>query len=333
MAVQRIAYVELYVDDHDEAVRYFTSALGFVHEAVSAGPGLTSTLLRQGAATLAVSSGRRAEPFLEAHGDGVADIALECADVPATMRAAMAAGAEPYGPLRVLGVGGLVHTLVERGSTRPGDREWGAPARRSPVNAPPHIVALDHVAACVRAGSLSAVSSFYAAAFGLERYSSERIALGDQAMDSVVLRDLAGEVTFTILEPDDACSPGQIDAFLERNAGPGVQHLAFRVGDIVPAVRDMRDNGVTFLTTPGAYYDALVERISGLREEIEGLRDANVLADRDEWGYLLQLFTSSPHQRDTLFYELVQRRGARGFGSANIKALYEAVERDRVTAR
>jgi 4-hydroxymandelate synthase len=111
-----------------------------------------------------------------------------------------------------------------------------------------------------------------------------------------------------------------------------VQHLAFAVDDIISAVHEFSDRGITFLQTPDAYYEMLTARMPGIQGEIADLRTANVLADHDEWGYLLQLFTRSPYRRNTLFYELIQRRGARGFGSANIRALYEAVERDGLAA-
>jgi 4-hydroxymandelate synthase len=195
-----------------------------------------------------------------------------------------------------------------------------------------HIRALDHIAVVLQAGDLHERVAFYLDAFGLERYSSEFIEVGDQAVDSIVARNGRGTATFTFLEPVTGRSAGQLDAFLARNEGPGVQHLAFLVDEIVPAVRDFRSRGVEFLGTPGAYYDALGERLRDMALEIADLRETNVLADRDEWGYLLQLFTRSPYPRNTFFYELIQRRGARGFGSANIRALYEAVERDRVIA-
>jgi 4-hydroxymandelate synthase len=145
-------------------------------------------------------------------------------------------------------------------------------------------------------------------------------------MDSVVVRSPSGAITFTLVAPDSAKGPGQLDAFLDRNGGPGVQHLAYAVTDIVAAVGEFRGRGVKFLDTPETYYDILAARLTGMRAEISDLRTAGVLADRDEWGYLFQLFTHSPYQRNTLFYELIQRRGARGFGSANIRALYEAVD-------
>ncbi|MBV9380761.1 MAG: VOC family protein [Streptosporangiaceae bacterium] len=191
---------------------------------------------------------------------------------------------------------------------------------------------LDHVAICVEGGTLEECAGFYTRAFGFPRYSSEYIEVGDQAMDSIVVRSPSGGITFTILEQDLTKKAGQVEAFLSRNGGPGVQHLAFLVDDIVSAVLDYSDCGIEFLQTPRAYYDMLAERLPNIQSEIADLRAANVLADRDEWGYLLQLFTRSPYRRNTMFYELVQRRGARGFGSSNIKALYEAVERDGLAA-
>jgi 4-hydroxymandelate synthase len=173
----------------------------------------------------------------------------------------------------------------------------------------------------------------YSDGFGLARYSDEYIELGDQAMDSIVVRSSSGGITFTLMEQDPEKDAGQLSAFLNRNGAPGVQHLAFQVGEIVAVVREFRDKGVGFLSTPDTYYDMLVGRLPEMDAEIADLRATHVLADRDEWGYLLQIFTRSPYERNTLFYELIQRRGARGFGSANIRALYEAVERDRMTAQ
>ena len=147
-------------------------------------------------------------------------------------------------------------------------------------------------------------------------------------MDSIVVRSPSGGITFTILEQDPTKKPGQIEGFLSRNGGPGVQHLAFLVDDIVSAVHEFGDRGMDFLRTPVRITICSPIGSPVYSAEIADLRAANVLADRDEWGYLLQIFTRSPYQRNTMFYELVQRRGARGFGGANIKALYEAVERD-----
>jgi 4-hydroxymandelate synthase len=191
---------------------------------------------------------------------------------------------------------------------------------------------LDHVAVCLAGGTLQEYADFYRDAFGFSRYSSDYVAVGGQAMDSVVVRSASGRVTFTLVAPDPDKEPGQLDSFLERNGGPGVQHLAFLVDDIISTVGEARDRGVEFLNTPDTYYDLLVERFDGMAEQVADLRKTQVLVDRDEWGHLLQLFTRSPYERNTLFFELIQRQGSRGFGSANIRALYEAVERDRLSS-
>lgn len=331
MAAQDIEYVELYASDMPSAVDYFVSSFGFTPMAQYAGDGSRSTLLRHGTVQLVVTEGRGTEEFIEAHGDGIADIAFGCDDPARTCEQAVAAGASliksASGKLVVSGLGDTRHTLVARsaGPSLPGDRAWspvtGASAR------PGRIWLLDHVAILVEGGTLTDYADFCAAAFGLARYSGEYIEIGEQAMDSIVVRSPSGGITFTILEQDQAKKPGQVEGFISRYSGPGVQHLAFLVDDIVSAVHEFRAQGIEFLHSPDSYYKMLADRLPGIKEEIADLRSADVLADRDEWGYLLQLFTRSPYPRNTLFYELVQRRGARGFGLANIKALYEAVER------
>jgi 4-hydroxymandelate synthase len=337
MAARDIEYVELYADDRQVAVDYFVDSMGFTPIAESEDRASNSTLLRQGAVSIVVTSGPATEEFIEEHGNGFADIALACDDVEETRAGALAVGARPLGNVGgnpvVSAFGDVRHTLLpvaSRGADRlPPGRDWH---RRSDVSRPGRIRLLDHVAVCLEAGTLADYTDSYVEGFGLERYSAEYVAFGDQAMDSVVVRSASGGITYTLIEPDKKKHAGQIDAFLDRNSGPGVQHLAFLVDEIVPAVHEFRASGVGFLATTGTYYDMLVERFPEMRDEIADLRAAHVLADRDEWGYLLQLFTRSPYERNTLFYELIQRRGSRGFGSANIKALYEAVERDRVAA-
>ena len=336
MAAQDIEYVEVYTSDEGTAVEYFVSSFGFTLVAESIGEGSHSSLLRQGTVQIVVTAGRGTEEFLETHGDGIADIAFACDDVGRARDRAVAAGAsmitsEPDRQV-VSGLFCARHSLVARsaGSRAPADRVW-IRLQETPVPTG-HIRLLDHVAVCVEGGTLAESADFYGTAFGLPRYSSEYVEVGEQGLDSIVVRSPSGGITFTILEQDPKKKPGQLEGFLSRYGGQGVQHLAFLVDDIVSAVRDYRDSGVEFLTTPSAYYDMLAERLPAIQGEIADLRATNVLADRDEWGYLLQLFTRSPYARNTVFYELVQRRGARGFGSANIKALYEAVERDGLAA-
>lgn len=337
MAAQDIEYVEVYTSDEGAVVAYFASAFGFTHVAESVADHSHSSLLRQGTVQIVVTAGRGTEEFLEEHGDGVADIAFACDDVARARDRAVAAGAsviasEP-GRQVVSGRFGTRHSLVARsaGSHAPADRAWTR-LQETPVLPTGRIRQLDHIAVCAEGGTLEDCADFYERAFGLPRYSSEYVEIGEQGLDSIVVRSPSAGITFTILEQDPKKKPGQLEGFLARFNGPGVQHLAFLVDDIVSAVRDYDDRGIEFLATPRAYYDALAERLPAVQGEIADLRAADVLADRDEWGYLLQIFTRSPYPRNTMFYELVQRRGARGFGGANIKALYEAVERDGLAA-
>jgi 4-hydroxymandelate synthase len=335
MAARQIAFIELYASEQKTAVDYLGSALGFTRVAESKDDDSRSVLLRQGRLQIVVTAGPQATQFLDKHGDGVADIAFGCDDVAATRASAIGAGATDLGVIGgnpvVSGFGAVRHTLVPASDDMllPGGRAWTP----LPADNPPEqrIRLLDHVAVCVEAGSLDAHADFYGDGFGLGRYSSEFVDVGESSMDSIVVRSGSGDVTFTLVAPGSVSGSGQLNAFLHRNAGPGVQHLALLVDDIVTAVSEATERGVAFLQTPGSYYEALGERFPD-RAMISGLRTSNVLADRDEWGYLLQLFTRSPYPRNTMFYEFIQRRGARGFGSANIRALYEAVERDRLAA-
>ncbi|XKK38566.1 4-hydroxyphenylpyruvate dioxygenase [Nocardiopsis sp. ARC36] len=344
MAIEEISYLELYAEDGPAVVEYFTSAFGFVAEA-EAGPstGLKdrrSTALSAGGVRLAVTTpvgGGTVADYLAEHGDGVADIAFGSTDPAAAYRRAVASGSRsleepgtdgggrPHAKVAVFG--DVAHSLVPPGRLFP-DYAWNAlPAPSGNEEAEARVV--DHVAVCLQAGTLHSTVETYKEAFGLEYYSAEYISVGEQAMDSIVVRNPAGTVTFTMIEPDTDRKPGQIDRFLDRNAGSGVQHIAFLVDDIISSVEEAQTRGAQFLDTPDAYYDSLSERVQGLDKHIDGLRAMRVLADQDEWGYLLQIFTRSPHPRNSLFYELIQRNDARGFGSANIRALYEAVERSR----
>jgi 4-hydroxymandelate synthase len=336
MSAQSVAYSELYVGDLRYALEYFVTSMGFSHVADAVDEGRTSALLRQGDTQLVVTTGPATARFLAEHGDGIADIALACADVDSARTAAEAAGAcvsVVDGQPVISGFGSVSHTLLPSGTDGllpPAHRAWTPRAAVSGGDG--HVRLLDHVAICVHGESLGAVADFYRDALGMSRYSSEYVDVGGQAMDSIVVRSDSSLVTFTLVAPDVTKNPGQLDAFLDRNGGPGVQHLAFLVDDILAAIGQYRRAGVQFLSTPATYYDMLAERFPEMAQEIGALRQANVLADRDEWGHLLQLFSRSPHERNTLFYELIQRRGSRGFGVRNIRALYEAVERDRLVA-
>ncbi|NEB42184.1 4-hydroxyphenylpyruvate dioxygenase [Streptomyces sp. SID14515] len=342
MTAYDVEYIEIYASDRKCTIDYFVSSFGFTEVARSRTAGRDSALLRQGGVQLVVTSGPDTDDFLTLHGDGVADIAFACEDAIGARDSALAAGAtllsqSTTGAPVVSGFGVVRHTLVQRPAggapAFPADREWTVPAPPAVADpSTPVLRKLDHVAVCLDAGTLHDVVRFYIEGFGFTQFYSEYVTVGEQAMDSIVVRSPSDDITFTIIEPDTTKKSGQIDEFLNRNGGGGVQHLAFLVDEIIPSVLEFQHRGIEFLQTPGTYYDALAERIPSLEAEIAGLRKANVLADLDEWGHLLQLFSRSPFERRTLFFELIQRQGAQGFGSANIRALYEAVERARELA-
>ncbi|MBT2231585.1 4-hydroxyphenylpyruvate dioxygenase [Nonomuraea sp. NEAU-A123] len=339
MAVQDISYVELFTQDKISAVDYLVTAMGFTRVADSVEVDRSSVLLRQGEVQMVVTSGHGICKFLDDHGDGIADIGFTCDDVARTSAAAAAAAAGPVQTIRgntvVPGFGGVTHTLLPPvdapAHVAPPGRNW-VPTPDLSANGDGHIKLLDHVAVCVEGGRLGEYADYYRDAYGFSRYSSEYVDTGGQAMDSIVVRSSSERVTITLVAPDPGKDGGQLDAFLERNGGPGVQHLAFLVEDIIAAVRDCREGGVDFLATPATYYERLADTFQEGRFGIAELQESQVLADHDEWGQLLQLFSRSPYERNTLFYELIQRLGSRGFGSSNIRALYEAVQRDRLSA-
>jgi 4-hydroxymandelate synthase len=351
MEIRTIDHVELYVEDAEEASKYLCESFGFaVHGRGTAAGDTTGTtpptslLLRQRDITLLVTSapagGHRAADYVRRHGDGVAAIGVTVDDAEAAFAEAVERGAEPVSPPRVLqdgdtrvttasvtAFGDVENRFVSRRGTRfaPGLIEETTPAAGSAGL----FRVIDHLAVCVPPGELTETVRRYQEVFGFAETFEEQIIVGEQAMDSKVVQSASGAVTLTIIEPDTTRAPGQIDEFISSHGGAGVQHLAFLTEDIATAVRTCTDRGVSFLTTPASYYDALPGRLGPVSVPLDTLRELHILADRDYWGVMLQIFTRSRHPRRTLFYELIDRRGARSFGSNNIKALYEAVERQR----
>ncbi|MFF2041420.1 4-hydroxyphenylpyruvate dioxygenase [Kitasatospora sp. NPDC058170] len=325
MSVQSITHVEYHCADAELTAAGLCSDYGFLHDdQAPPQPGIRSVRLHQGTIRIHVASAEDpAHPvarFVARHGDGVAVIALGCTDPQASLERAERHGA------RVLDrAGGLVAGFGDVALRFVPD----APAQAAPGGL---LDALDHAAICVPAGELAPAVKFCEAALGFHRIFGEYIEVGAQAMDSSVVQSASGEVTFTLIEPDTSRQPGQIDTFLDSNQGAGVQHLAFRTRDIAAAVRTARARGVEFLSTPGAYYDALAERLGATAIPVDTLRELDVLVDQDHGGQLFQIFVRSTHPRRTYFLELIERQGAGTFGTANIKALYEAVERQSSTA-
>jgi len=233
----------------------------------------------------------------------------------------------------VRGFGDIAQRFVERDEAD-GLFAPGLIAEERPQDTAPGLLrSIDHLAVCVPSGELDRTVNDYQSIFGFTQIFEERIIVGAQAMDSKVVQNESGGLTLTILEPDITKKPGQIDEFVRAHGGAGVQHVAFRTDDITAAVREFSKRGVRFLSTPSSYYDVLTERLGALAVPVDELRELNILADRDHWGLMLQIFTESRHPRNTLFYEVIDRRGGRTFGSNNIKALYEAVDRQHATGQ
>ncbi|CAN3985009.1 4-hydroxyphenylpyruvate dioxygenase [Kitasatospora purpeofusca] len=335
MSIQSIAHVEYYSADADATAAELCADYGFTavppepeQLAAAESADARTVLVRQGSIRFLLrSAADPAHPvarYAARHGEGVAALALSCPDPQAALDRAERHGA------RVLDrAGGLVAGFGDTALRFVPE----APAPAEPDGAGPQLLdALDHAAICLPAGQLADAVRFCEAALGMHRIFGEYIEVGEQAMDSSVVQSASGEVTFTLIEPDTSRRSGQIDTFLADHDGAGVQHLAFRTGDIAAAVRSARDRGVAFLTTPGTYYDALAERLGATAIPVETLRELDVLVDQDHGGQLFQIFARSTHPRRTYFVELIERQGAGTFGTANIKALYEAVERQRAAA-
>jgi 4-hydroxymandelate synthase len=335
--MQAIAYAEFHVEDTVKSAEKLVDGYGFTIDERyrRPGSGLECVLLVHGGVRLVLSSAvsptHPAAEYVRRHGDGVAVIGVLCDDAQVALADAVARGAQVISAedATIAGFGDMAIRFVER--TDPAmaelpDADVDA-AREVPLEL------IDHVAVCVPSGALHPTVAFCEQALGLRPIFSEYIEVGAQAMDSIVVQSASGAVTFTLLEPDTRRQPGQIDTFLDSHGGAGVQHLAFRTSDIATSVRTFSSREVEFLTTPGTYYDVLEERVGATRIPAEVLRELNVLVDRDHGGQLFQIFTRATHPRRTFFLELIERRGAGTFGTANIKALYQAVERQNATDR
>ena len=280
------------------------------------------------------------------HGDGVADIALEVPDVDRCVAHARSAGAtvlvEPHdvsdehGTVRTAAIaayGDTRHTLVDR-SRYDGPYLPGYVAQTAPALATPAFQALDHVVGNVELGRMDEWVAFYTRVMGftnMAEFVGADIATEYSALMSKVVASGDRRVKFPLNEPAQGRKRSQIDEYLDFHAGPGVQHLALATDDILPTVDALRARGIEFLPTPGSYYEdpALRARIGDVRVDIEELAARGILVDRDEDGYLLQIFTAPVGDRPTVFFEFIERHGSLGFGKGNFKALFEAIEREQ----
>ncbi|HEX6932506.1 MAG TPA: 4-hydroxyphenylpyruvate dioxygenase, partial [Streptosporangiaceae bacterium] len=285
-----------------------------------------------------------------AHGDGVVDLAIGVPSASEAFSYAVAHGAGPieephveedeHGTVVLAAIatyGDTRHTLVERGSyAGPYLPGYVAPALTDGVAVvapgPPFFTAVDHCVGNVELGMMNEWVDFYHRVMGftnMKEFVGDDIATEYSALMSKVVADGSRKVKFPINEPAVGKKRSQIDEYLDFYGGPGVQHIALTTDDIVSAVRHMQAAGVSFLPTPDSYYDTLGEWVGETRVHVDELRELRILADRDEDGYLLQIFTRPVQDRPTVFFELIERHGSQGFGKGNFKALFEAIEREQ----
>ncbi|MFG2137104.1 4-hydroxyphenylpyruvate dioxygenase [Streptomyces sp. NPDC048650] len=345
------------VGNAKQAAHYYSTAFGMTRVAYR-GPETgsretASYVLESGGARFVFTSvvkpttdwGRFLADHVAAHGDGVIDLAIEVPDAHAAYAYALEHGAtgltEPYETKDEHGTvvraviatyGQTRHTLVERTG-------YAGPYLPGFVSADPIVEpgrrrfqAIDHCVGNVELGKMNEWVAFYNNVMGftnMKEFVGDDIATEYSALMSKVVADGTRKVKFPLNEPAIAKKKSQIDEYLEFYGGPGVQHIALATNDIVASVRAMRAAGVQFLDTPDSYYDTLGEWAGETRVPIETLRELKILVDRDEDGYLLQIFTKPVQDRPTVFFEMIERHGSMGFGKGNFKALFEAIEREQ----
>jgi 4-hydroxyphenylpyruvate dioxygenase len=353
MPLLGIDHVELYVGNALQAAYFFMHGLGFRHTAYG---GLetgvrdrASHVVEQGrirfVLTSALHGGTEITRHVAEHGDGVKVVALSIPDAEHAYRTAVRRGArgmrEPYevsdqhGTVRLATIatyGETLHTFVERGEYDGPFLPGYEPVEDGGDRGRQHFTGIDHVVGNVELGRLDEWVSYYERVFGFTEmihFTDRDISTEYSALMSKVMADGKGRIKFPINEPAEGKRKSQIEEYLEFYGGAGVQHIALATTDIVRTVSELRDRSVPFLVTPETYYEELPGRIGEIEENLADLRELGILADRDDEGYLLQIFTKPIGDRPTLFLEVIERHGSRGFGEGNFKALFEAIEREQ----
>jgi 4-hydroxyphenylpyruvate dioxygenase len=347
-------YVEFYVGNARQSAHYYRSAFGF-RLAAYRGPETgvrdrSSYVLVQNKIRLVLTTPLQPDhPIAEhirVHGDGVRDIALWVDDAEAAWRATTTRGARSVRAPEVLrdehgevclsaigAYGDTIHTFVERrqysGPFLPGFRTQ---QENDAVSRPTGIKHIDHIVGNVGWGEMNRWVNFYRDVMGFrlfKHFDDKDISTDYSALMSKVMSNGNERVKFPINEPAEGKRKSQIEEYLEFYHGPGVQHIALATDDILVTVSKLRAQGVEFLRVPSTYYDDLLARIGPIDEPLPELQDLGILVDRDDEGYMLQIFTRPVEDRPTLFFEVIQRKGSRSFGKGNFKALFEAIEREQ----
>jgi 4-hydroxyphenylpyruvate dioxygenase len=346
-------YIEFYVGNAKQSSHYYRTAFGFELVAYR-GP---ETGVRDRASYLLVQDKLRflfttpmgpESPIAEhvhLHGDGVKDIAFWVDDAREAYAKAIERGAasaqaptvmrDDQGELVIAAIrtyGDTIHSIVERRNYRglfmPGFVPVSSPYMPAPIG----LKYVDHCVGNVELGKMNAWVDFYANVLGFHNlltFDDKDISTEYSALMSKVMSNGNGRIKFPINEPAVGKKKSQIEEYLDFYRGPGVQHVAIATDDIIATVRQLVARGVEFLRTPTTYYDDLLARVGKIDEDLEPLRELGILVDRDDEGYLLQIFTKPVEDRPTLFYEIIQRKGARSFGKGNFKALFESIEREQ----
>ncbi len=355
--LRRIDHIRFFVGNARQSAYFYRNAFGFD---VVAYAGLETKVkheagyvLKQGEITFVLASplsgSHPGSQRLLTHGDGVQDIALEVADVEQAYHRAVSKGAvgisEPerledefgvYVTATIRAYGDTNHSFINRDhyrgvfapGYRPIDPERYHPSTFHSVG----LAAVDHIVGNVEEGKMDEWVEFYKKVLGFEQlvhFDDKDISTEYSALMSKVVQNGTGRIKFPINEPAKARRRSQIEEYLQFYGGPGVQHIAMAAGNIIESVDAMRHNDVSFLRVPKAYYDVLPDRVGAIREDVKTLSDLGILVDRDDEGYMLQIFTKPVTDRPTLFFEIIQRRGSRSFGKGNFKALFEAIEREQ----
>jgi 4-hydroxyphenylpyruvate dioxygenase len=353
LPLQGTDYVEFYVGNAKQAAHFYKSAFGFQSVAYS-GPETgdkdkVSYVVRQNKLTFVFTTALRPEHPVAAHthlhGDGVKALALRVDDAASAWRETTARGGKSYmepkrltdnwGELTISGIhtyGDTVHLFIDRrnyqGPFMPGYREW-----RTNYNPPPTgLLYVDHCVGNVGWNQMNPWVSFYEKVMGFTNilsFDDKDISTEYSALMSKVMSNGNGFVKFPINEPAEGKKKSQVEEYLEFYKGEGVQHVALATADIIDTVTQLRDRGVEFLQVPPSYYEDLLDRVGAIDENLRPLKELGILVDRDDEGYLLQIFTKPVEDRPTLFFEIIQRKGAKSFGKGNFKALFEAIEREQ----
>jgi 4-hydroxyphenylpyruvate dioxygenase len=346
-------YVELYVGNAKQAAHYYKTAFGF-QDLAYAGleTGLrdrTSYVLQQGKIRLVLTTpfdkDSKIAKHLNKHGDGVSVIALGVNDACDAYKQTVSRGATPYmepetiedayGIIRRSGIctyGDTVHIFIERKNYRgiflPGFQSLETGYHPAPAG----LKYIDHMVGNVELGTMNKWAEFYGNVMGfanLVTFDDKDISTDYTALMSKVMSNGNGYIKFPINEPAHGKKKSQIEEFLNFYNGPGCQHIAVSTDNIVFTISEMRTRGVEFLHVPGNYYDTVRERVGIIEEDLNMLKSLGIMVDRDEEGYLLQIFTKPVEDRPTLFFEIIQRKGAKSFGKGNFKALFESIEAEQ----